>query len=65
MVAVSDRRCIKVISRAPGSTPFEKDKYLTEIYKKLVNFNFHGASVMSGHVSGVQARIKQKQPAVV
>ena len=40
--------------RAQGSTPFEKDEYLTEIYKKLVNCNFDGTSVMSGHVSGVQ-----------
>ena len=51
--------------RAEGSTPFRKYKYLTEIYKKLANCNFDGASVMSGHVTGVQARIKQKQPAAV
>ena len=51
-------------SRAQGSTPFEKDECLTEIDKKLVNCNFECVSVMSGHVS-VQARIKQKQPAVV
>ena len=51
--------------RAQGSTPFQKDEYLTEIYKKLVNCNFDGESVMSGHVSGVQARIKQKPHAVV
>lgn len=51
-------------SRAQGSTPFEKDECLTEIDKKLVNCNFECVSVMSGHVS-VQARIKQKHPAVV
>ena len=51
--------------RAQDSTSFEKEEYLTEIRKKLVNCNFNGASVMSGHASGVQARIKRKQPAVV
>ena len=44
--------------RAQGSTPFEKDEYLIEIYKTLVNCNFDGASVMSGHVSGLQASSK-------
>ena len=44
--------------RAQDSTSFEKEEYLTEIHKKLVNCNFNGASVMSGNVSGVQARIK-------
>ena len=51
--------------RAQGCTPFEKDEYLTEFYKKFVNCNFDGASAMSGHLSGVHSRIKQKQSAVV
>ena len=51
--------------RAQGGTPFEKDEYLTEIYKKLEDCNFDGASVMSSHVSGLQASIKQKQPIVI
>ena len=44
--------------RAQDSTSFDKEEHLTEIRKKLVNCNFNGVSVMSGHVSGVQARIK-------
>ena len=63
-VALSDRRWIKVIA-SPKWHTFEKDEYVTEIYKKLVNCDFDIASVISGHVCGVQARIKQKQPAVV
>lgn len=35
------------------------------VYKKLINANFDGASVMSGDVSGVQARLKKKQPGLL
>ena len=39
----------------------DKNTYLNEIYKKLVNVNFDGASVMSGNNSGVQMKMKAKQ----
>ena len=42
-----------------------KNKYLNLIYKKLINANFDGASVMSGHISGVQTRLKEKQHGLV
>ena len=41
------------------------DEDLKMFYKKLVNANFDGASVMSGHKSGVQARLKEKQKGLI
>ena len=43
----------------------DKEVYLSSVYKKLVNVNFDGASVMSGHLSGVQKRLKDLQPGLV
>ena len=37
------------------------EEYLESIFKRLVNVNFDGASVMSGHVSGVQTRLKKRR----
>ena len=36
-----------------------------QFYKKLVNVNFDGAAVMSGHKTGVQKRFKDHQPGAV
>ena len=36
----------------------ETEKFFLEFYKKLININFDGASVMSGNRSGVQKRFK-------
>ena len=41
------------------------EEYLAAVYKKLINGNFDGVSVMSGNNSGVQVRLKEKQPAMV
>ena len=41
------------------------EEYLENIYKKLLNGNFDGASVMSGYKSGVQTRLKVKQPGLI
>ena len=37
----------------------DPEKYLESVFKRLVNVNFDGASVMSGHVSDVQTRLKK------
>ena len=37
----------------------------TEDYLKLVYVNFDGASVMSGHVSGVQQRMMENVPGLL
>ena len=36
----------------------ETEEFFLEFYKKLININFDGASVMSGNRSGVQQRFK-------
>ena len=41
------------------------EEYLKNIYKKLLNGNFDGASVMSGYKSGVQTRLKVNQPGLI
>ncbi|CAB3986303.1 Hypothetical predicted protein [Paramuricea clavata] len=50
------------------ATPQSEDteeNYINGVYKKIINANFDGASVMSGHVSGVRARMAEKQPGLV
>ena len=42
-----------------------RETYMSDLYKKLINVNFDGASVMSGHISGVQARFKKHQPGLI
>ena len=41
------------------------DEYLEKVYKKLLNCNFDGATVMSGCKSGVQTRLRVRQPGMV
>ena len=41
------------------------DGFLDHFFKKVINANFDGASVMSGHKSGVQKRLKDIQPGLV
>ena len=41
------------------------EEYFNKIWLKLINANFDGASVMSGNVSGVQARLKKLQPGLI
>ena len=40
-------------------------EFLQQFYRKVVNVNFDGASVMSGHVAGVQALMKKEQPGLL
>ena len=39
--------------------------FMENFYQKLINFNFDGASVMSGHMSGVQKRLRDIQPGLI
>ena len=39
--------------------------FMENFYQKLINVNFDGASVMSGHKSGVQKRLKDIQPGLI
>ena len=39
--------------------------FLDAVYNKLVNCNFDGANVMSGSKTGVQTRLREKQPGIV
>ena len=39
--------------------------FMENFYPKLINVNFDGASVMSGHKSGVQKRLKDIQPGLM
>ena len=39
--------------------------FLEELDRKVINVNFDGASVMSGHLNGVQAKFKVLQPGIV
>ena len=41
------------------------EEYLAAVCKKLINRNFDGANVMSGNKSGVQAKLKEKEPGMV
>ena len=60
---------LKVIDEVLASlklTENETDEqYMGDIYKKIVNANFDGASVMSGSKTGVQTRMKEVQPGMV
>ena len=40
-------------------------EFLQKFYRKVVNVNFDGASVMSGHAAGVQALMKKEQPGLL
>ena len=48
-------------SLKPQDKQLDENTYLNEIYKKFVNVNFVGASIMSGNNSEVQARMKQNK----
>ena len=60
---------LKAIQNALASlkmfSSINNEEFLDEFYKKIVNVNFDGASVMSGHLNGVQAKFKNLQPGIV
>ena len=41
------------------------EEYLNNVYKKLLNCNFDGASVMNGPIPGVQTYLKAMQPGII
>ena len=51
----------EVLLRLKSSDTLNDEEHLDRFYTKLVNCNFDGASVMSGSVSGVQTRMKERQ----
>ena len=51
----------EVLLRLKSSDTLNDEEYLDRFYTKLVNCNFDGASVMSGSVSEVQTRMKERQ----
>lgn len=57
--------CIKSLNNSNGHTEQNLEEYLESVFQRLVNVNFDGASVMSGHVSGVQARLKKRRDGLV
>lgn len=42
-----------------------KGKSFSDIYKKIMNYKFDGANVISGLKSGVQMRMKKLQPSFI
>ena len=56
------KKGISSLKLCPDET---SESFLDNFYKRLVNVNFDGASVMSGHVSGVQKRFKDVQPGLI
>ena len=40
-------------------------KSFSDVYKKIVNYKFDGANVISGSKSGVQMRMKELQPSFI
>ena len=53
---------LKAIASLKLANEQSDEDYLASFYTKLINVNFDGASVMSGHLSGVQKRFKDCQP---
>ena len=56
---------IKTALRSLKEPTNDCEEYLNSVYLKLINVNFDGASVMSGHVSGVQKCFKDLQPGLI
>ena len=54
-----------VLASLKLSPGISDEEYLNNVYKKLLNCNFDGASVMSGPISGVQTRLKAMQPGMI
>ena len=48
-----------------GDGAEEKEGFLDNILKKIINVNFDGAAVMSGHKTGVRARLEEKILALI
>ena len=56
---------IEDVMKSLNVSELSGEEYLAAVYKKLMNGNFDGASVMSGNKSAVPARLKEKQPGMV
>ena len=56
---------IEDVMKSLNVSELSDEEYLEAVYKKLVNGNFDGVSVMSRNKSDVQARLKEKQPGMV
>ena len=57
----------KAIQEAVNSLKPEDglNDFMENFYQTLINVNFDGATVMSGHKSGVQKRLKDIQPGLI
>ena len=56
---------IEDIMKSSNASKLSDEEYLAAVYKKLINGNYDGASVMSRNKSSVQARLKEKQPGMI
>ena len=56
---------IKTAIISLNNTEEPDNSYFGNLCSKLINVNFDGASVMSGHISGVQKRFKDLQGGLV
>lgn len=55
---------IKIVVKSlkpEDSKQLDADAYLNEVYRKLVNTNFDGASIMSSQKNWVRSKMKVKQ----
>lgn len=48
-----------------NNTKLTDEEYVDHVLNRLVNVNFDGASVMSGHLTGVQARLKEMKEGLI
>ena len=48
-----------------NNTKLNEEEYVDHVLNRLVNVNFDGATVMSGHLTGVQARLKEMKEGLI
>ena len=48
-----------------NNTKLNEEEYVDHVLNRLVNVNFDGAAVMSGHLTGVQARLKEMKEGLI
>ena len=53
---------MNAIIKALNHTDVSDEDYLKSVFSRLINVNFDGASVMSGHISGVQVCMTKMVP---